>query len=383
MRLPTTPRSHHDVIVVGVGAMGSAAAYHLARRGQRVLALERFGIPNTLGSSHGITRIIRLAYYEDPSYVALLRRAFVLWRELETTAGERLLVQTGSIDAAAEDNWVFAGSVRSCQEHDLAHEVLDAHALHRRFPGYRLPDDVLACYQPDGGFLLPERCVVAHVDAAMAHGAEVHGHERVLGWEPDGDGVVVTSERGRYHADRLVVSAGAWIGELVGPLAGRAVPERQVLGWFAPRRPERFAPATFPVFNLETDLGRYYGFPPYGIPGFKLGRYHHRQERGHPEELRDPPDAQDEALLRDAVRAYFPDADGPVLSLATCLFTNTADEHFVIDRLPDHPQVVVASPCSGHGFKFAAVIGEILADLATDGTTDHDLRMFGLDRLLA
>lgn len=383
MRLPTTPRSHHDVIVAGVGAMGSAAAYHLARRGQRVLALERFGIPNTLGSSHGITRIIRLAYYEDPSYVALLRRAFVLWRELETTAGERLLVQTGSIDAAAEDNWVFAGSVRSCQEHDLPHEVLDAHALQQRFPGYRLPDDVLACYQPDGGFLLPERCVVAHVEAAMAHGAEVHGHEPVLGWEPDGDGVVVATERGRYHADRLVLSAGAWIGDLVAPLAGRAVAERQVLGWFAPDRPERFEPATFPVFNLETDRGRYYGFPRYGIPGFKLGRYHHREERGRPEDLRAPPDAVDEALLREAVAAYFPDADGPVLTLATCLFTNTADEHFVIDRLPDHPQVVVASPCSGHGFKFAAVVGEILADLAVDGTPDHDLRRFGLDRLLA
>lgn len=377
------PTAHYDVIVAGVGAMGSAAAFHLARRGQRVLALDRHGIPNTLGSSHGITRIIRLAYYEDPAYVALLRRAFVLWRELETIAGERLLIQTGSIDAAAEDNWVFAGSVRSCEEHDLPHEVLDAASLGRRFPGYRLPDDVLACYQPDGGFLLPERCVVAHAEAAMALGAEVHGHEPVLGWEPDGDGVVVATERGRYHAERLVVSAGAWIGDLVAPLAGRAVPERQVLGWFAPRRPERFTAASFPVFNLETDLGRYYGFPPHGIPGFKLGRYHHRQEHGRPEDLRHPPDAQDEALLREAVTAYFPDADGPVLSLATCLFTNTADEHFVIDRLPDHPQVVVASPCSGHGFKFAAVVGEILADLALDGDTRHDVQRFALDRLLA
>jgi sarcosine oxidase len=373
----------YDVIVVGVGAMGSAAAYHLARRGQRVLALDRHGIPNTLGSSHGVTRIIRLAYYEDPAYVALLQRAFVLWRELETLAGERLLVQTGSIDAAAEDNWVFAGSVRSCVEHDLPHEVLDARSLTRRFPGYRLPDDVLACHQPDGGFLLPERCVVAHAEAAMAHGAELHGHEPVQGWEPHGDGVVVVTDRARYVADRLVVSAGAWIGELVAPLAGRAVPERQVLGWFAPRRPDRFEPATFPVFNLETELGRYYGFPRHGIPGFKLGRYHHREERGHPDELRRPPDGTDEALLRDAVAAYFPDAAGPTLSLETCLFTNTSDEHFVIDRLPDHPQVVVASPCSGHGFKFSSVVGEILADLATDGATRHDLSRFALARLLA
>jgi sarcosine oxidase len=383
MDASSRPRAHYDVIVVGVGAMGSAAAHHLARRGRRVLALDRHGIPTTLGSSHGVTRIIRLAYYEDASYVALLRRAFVLWRELETVAGERLLVQTGSIDAGAEDNWVFAGSVRSCQDHGLPHTVLDATDLARRFPGYRLPDGVLACYQPDGGFLLPERCVVAHAEAAMALGAELHGHEPVLGWEPHADGVAVVTDRGRYHADRLVVSAGAWIGDLVPALAGRAVAERQVLGWFAPLRPDRFEPTTFPVFNLETELGRYYGFPRHGIPGFKLGRYHHREERGHPDELRRPPDGTDEAVLRTAVEAYFPDAAGPTLSLETCLFTNTADEHFVIDRLPDHPQVIVASPCSGHGFKFASVVGEILADLATEGTTPHDVSRFGLARLLS
>jgi sarcosine oxidase len=161
------------------------------------------------------------------------------------------------------------------------------------------------------------------------------------------------------------------------------VAERQVLGWFAPLRPDRFEPTTFPVFNLETELGRYYGFPRHGIPGFKLGRYHHREERGHPDELRRPPDGTDEAVLRTAVEAYFPDAAGPTLSLETCLFTNTADEHFVIDRLPDHPQVIVASPCSGHGFKFASVVGEILADLATEGTTPHDVSRFGLARLLS
>jgi sarcosine oxidase len=381
---PTSaPGEHYDVIIAGVGAMGSAAAYHLARRGQRVLALERYGVPNTLGSSHGITRIIRLAYYEDPSYVALLQRAYVLWRELETLAGERLLIQTGSIDASVEDAWVFAGSVRSCREHDLPHEVLDATQLGERFPGYRLPADVMACYQPDGGFLLPERCVVAHARAAMASGADVRGHEPVLAWAPAGDGVEVTTPRDRYRADRLVLSAGAWIGELVGQLEGRAVPERQVLGWFAPHRPARFQPATFPVFNLETDLGRYYGFPEHGIPGFKLGRYHHRREQGRPQELRRPPDAADEALLREAVAAYFPDAAGPTLTLETCLFTNTPDEHFVIDLLPAHPQVVVASPCSGHGFKFSSVVGEILADLAVNGTTTHDLSRFSLDRLMA
>jgi sarcosine oxidase len=335
-----------------------------------------------MGSSHGITRIIRLAYAEDPSYVPLLHRAYALWRELETIAGERLLVQTGSIDAAVEDDWMFSGSVRSCIEHDLDHEVLAPAELSRRFPGYRVPADVLACYQPDGGFLLPERCIVAHAEAAMRSGAELHGHETVLGWEGDGDDIVVTTDRGSYRAGRLVVAAGAWMGELVDPLAGRAVPERQVLGWFAPDRPELFEPDTFPVFNLATDLGRYYGFPRAVIPGFKIGRYHHRGETGRADELRTPADAIDEGLLRQAVSAHFPHADGPVLRLDTCLFTNTVDEHFVIDTHPDDQRVVIASPCSGHGFKFASVIGEVLADLVIDGRSRHDIGLFGLARLL-
>lgn len=374
----------HDVIVVGLGAMGSSAAFHLARRGLRVLGLERHGIPNTMGSSHGISRIIRLAYAEDPSYVPLLRRAYTLWRELETIAGERLLVTTGSVDAAREDDWMFSGSVRSCVEHDLDHEVLDAAEVARRWPGYRLPDDVLTCFQPDGGFLLAERCVVAHAEAAIAHGAELHGHERVLGWEDEGELIAVTTDRGRHLTERLVVAAGAWMGDLVPPLAGLAVPERQVLGWFSTLAPEHYRPDTFPVFNVATDLGRYYGFPEAVIPGFKIGRYHHRQEVVDPETLdRSALDDLDERLLRDAVTAHFPGANGPTLSLATCLFTNTPDEHFVIDLHPDDARVVLASPCSGHGFKFASVVGEVLADLVQHGRTPHPTDLFRLDRLAA
>jgi sarcosine oxidase len=374
----------YDVVVVGVGAMGSAAAFHLARRGVRVLAVDRHAIPNTMGSSHGISRIIRLAYAEDPSYVPLLRRAYALWHELETFAGERLLVATGSIDAAREEDWMFSGSVRSCVEHDLEHEVLEPAEVARRWPGYRLPDGILSCYQPDGGFLLAERCVVAHARAAMAHGAELHGHERVLGLEDEGELLAVVTDRGRHLAERVVLAAGAWMGELADPLAGLAVPERQVLGWFATREPAQYRPDTFPVFNLATDLGRYYGFPEAVIPGFKIGRYHHREEVVVPDGLdRTAVDGIDEHLLREAVSAYFPGADGPTLTLATCLFTNTPDEHFVIDRHPADDRVVLASPCSGHGFKFASVVGEVLADLATDGSTRHPIDLFGLDRLTA
>jgi sarcosine oxidase len=374
-------RERYDAIVVGVGGMGSAALYHLARRGKRVLGLERFDVPNELGSSHGITRIIRLAYYEHADYVPLLRRAYELWRELEAGAGEQLLHVTGSIDAGPPAQLVFSGSVRSCEEHGLPHEVLEAHEVERRFPAYRLDPGSMAVLQPDGGFLLPERCIVAHVDAAVARGAEVRARESVLGWEPAGDGVHVSSDRAEYEADRLVLTAGAWMHELAGlPVEA----ERQVLAWLQPLRPELFTPDRFPVFNLQLDEDdRYYGFPVFGIPGFKFGRYHHLRERGPADGLEREPRGDDEALLRAFAERHFPDGAGPTMTLKTCLFENSPDEHFILDTLPDAPQVVVGGGFSGHGFKFCSVVGEILADLATDGGTRHEIGFLRLDRLAA
>jgi sarcosine oxidase len=371
-----------DAIVVGVVGMGSAALYHLARRGKRVLGIERYDVPHEMGSSHGITRLIRLAYYEHPSYVPLLRRAYELWRELEALAGEQLLYITGSLDAGPPDSEVVQGSLRSCELHDLPHELLSSAEITRRWPGYRLPAAHVAVLQPEGGFLLPERCIVHHVEAAQALGAEVHAREQVLDWAPtsDGGGVRVRTDRGTYEADRLIVSAGAWVGALVKRLAGLAVPERQVLAWLQPRQPELFEFGRFPVFNLLVDEGRYYGFPIHGVPGFKLGRYHHLGERIDPDRARREPDARDEAVLRTFVERYFPEAAGPTMALRSCMFTNTPDEHFVVDLHPQYPQVVIASPCSGHGFKFASVMGEILADLAVDGRTQHDISLFGMGR---
>jgi len=236
----------YDAIVVGVGAMGSATAYHLARRGKRVLGLERFGVPHSMGSSHGHTRIIRLAYLEHPSYVLLLRRAYELWREIQSIAGEQLLYITGSIDAGPEDSFVFKGSWESCKLHDLPHEVLTGAELRRRYPGYHLPVGHLALLQPEGGFLTPERCIVSYVMAAQSVGAEIHSHEKVLEWVPLDGGVRVRTDRDTYEADKLVVTAGAWNGELLNVLAGLAVPERQVLAWLQPTRPEYFRSDTFP-----------------------------------------------------------------------------------------------------------------------------------------
>jgi sarcosine oxidase len=370
----------YDVIVAGVGAMGSAAAYHLARRGQRVLGLERFDIPNEQGSSHDVTRIIRLAYCEDPSYVPLLHRAYALWRDLEAEAGEQLLHITGSIDAGVLDSFVFGGSLRSCQEHGLEHEVVDAAELRRRFPAYRLPPDMLAVLQSDGGFLLPERCIVGHVNGALRRGGVFHARERVLRWTAERGEVEVETDRARYRARRLVLAVGAWAAELFRPLRGLAVPERQVLAWLQPRAPALFQPDAFPVFNLEVPGGRFCGFPVHGIPGFKIGRYHHREERVGPDSLRRDTDDVDEGVLRGFAECYFPDGAGPTMTLKVCMFTNTPDEHFVVDVAPDEPEVVIASPCSGHGFKFASVVGEIVADLTLTGSTAHDIGLFRLSR---
>jgi sarcosine oxidase len=371
----------YEVIVAGVGGMGSATVAELASRGVKVLGLDRASIPNESGSSHGVTRIIRLAYMEDPRYVPLLRRAYVRWRELEARLGERVLVICGGVDAGPPDGPTVAGSLESCRVHDLEHEILEARDLTSRFPGFRVPADFMAVYQPDGGFVLSERAIAGFAGLALADGADLRGHEPLIRWEPEGSGVVVTSTRGRYRARRLVLCAGAWVGSLVPSLAGLAVPERQVLRWSRTLRPERYAVGSFPVFILDAPEGRFYGFPEFGIPGFKLGLYHHRGQIADPDTMeRSAFEPEDEAVLQAGTRRYFPDADGPTLSLKTCLFTNTPDEHFIIDRLPETPAVVVVSPCSGHGFKFSSVIGEIAADLALEGGTDHDIAMFAIDR---
>lgn len=371
----------YDVIVVGVGGMGSATVYQLARRHVRVLGLERFDIPNDRGSSHGMTRIIRLAYFEHPSYVPLLRRAYELWRDVEHQIGEQLLFTTGSLDIGAEAGAFIGGSERSCRDHQLTYELLTAEQLRARWPAYQMPSTHVALFQPNGGFLLPERCIVAHVNLAHAMGADIHAREQVLRWEASNDRVTVWTTNGEYAARRLILTAGPWTGQLVPALAAAAIPERQVVLWVHPRRPELFAVGAFPVFNLDSPLGRFYGFPIYGVPGFKIGKYHHLHETGEADRLDRDVHPRDEAIVREAVRAYFPDADGPTMAMKPCMFTNTADEHFILDYHPDTPAVAIAAGFSGHGFKFCSIIGEIMADLALDGGTRWDLEMFRLARL--
>lgn len=376
----------YDAIVIGIGGMGSATLYHLAKRGLNILGIEQYEIPHEMGSSHGLTRIIRLAYYEDPSYVPLLRRAYALWDTLEQEANDKLFYQTGSIDMGPEDSEVFAGSLKSCIEHDLEHEVLNSQQLTERFPGYRMPAHTKAVFQPQGGLLVPEMCITAHVDIAKKHGATVHTGERVQGWDIlRDDRIKVTTDKDTYTAEKLVICGGAWAYKLVPDLAGKAVPERQVLIWLETKKPEWFTPERFPVWNALVDEGRYYGFPEFNpngdTPGMKFGRWHHRDEVVDPDTIDRNVYPEDEALLRQFGEKYFPDGSGETLSMKACMFTNTTDEHWIMQTLPDIPQVSVAAGFSGHGFKMASVIGEIMADLAQHGETKHDIKLHQLARL--
>jgi sarcosine oxidase len=367
----------YDVVVVGVGGMGSAALFHLARRRKRVLGIERFEIPHELGSSHGRTRIIRQAYFEHPSYVPLVRRAYELWRELESAAGEQLLFITGAVEGGPR---IFEGAVRSSLEHGLEFEELDGAEAGRRFPAFHLPPELRVVYQRDGGFLLPERCIVAHVAAARELGAEVRSGERVLEWSAGENGVRVRTQRGTVEAERLVLTAGAYSQDVARLPAGMVVAQRQVLAWLEPRRPELFAPDRLPVFNLALEEGHLYGFPVHGGPGFKLGFYDPDGQRGDPDEIPREVDEADEVPLRRFAERYFPDGAGRTLDVKACLFELSPDEHFLIDRHPETELAVVGAGFSGHGFKFCSVVGEVLADIALDGETLHDIEFLRLGR---
>ena len=365
--------SSYDAIVLGVGGMGSAAVYHLAKRGVDVLGIERYDVPHRRGSSHGETRIFRLTQPEHPEYVPLAQRAGTLWRELEAESGAELLTTIGSIHAGPADGEKVADSIESCEVNDVPYELLTGAELGERFPGYDLPAEYRAVYQPDGGFLACERAVATHVNRAHAHGGTVHARERVVEWRPRESGVEVRTDRDTYEADHLVVAAGAWAGKHLEPLSDALVPERRVMLWLHPDAPERFTPETFPVFSVDVPQGGFYGFPVYERPGFKFGRSPDVGERVDPDDWQDEPTLRDEELLRRLPENHFAGGAGPTMGMSSCIVTNSRDGHFYLDTHPEYPHVSIAAGFTGHGFKFSSVVGEVLADFVTDGDTDNPI----------
>jgi sarcosine oxidase len=370
-----------DVIVLGLGGMGSAAAAHLSRRGQRVLGLERFGPAHAHGSSHGRSRVFRLAYFEDPAYVPLLLRAFELWQELDRPGEPPLLQVTGGLMLGDADSGLVAGSLRSAREHGLAHELLTATELRRRHPQFKVTEDTVALLDHQAGYVDPEASVRAHLRLAAAAGAELRFDEPVRAWSAaaSGDRVQVRTDRGVYEAGRLVITPGPWAPTLLAELALPLRVERHVLFWFDPAAGvSAFAPPQFPVYIWERRDGIHvYGFPHQpGPPGGVKVAFFHAGQPCTPETIERAVSADEAEAMRACLRNYLPGLVGPLLHATTCMYTKTPDGHFIVARHPRHASVVIGSPCSGHGFKFVPVIGEILADLAISGTTRHPIRLF-------
>jgi sarcosine oxidase len=374
----------HDVIVAGLGGMGSSAAYHLAGRGKRVLGLERHSPAHDKGSSHGESRIIRQAYFEDPAYVPLLLRAYELWERLEEETGEDLMTLCGGLMIGPPEGDLVSGSVASAEEHDLPYEILDSSDLKRRYPIFEPDPNVVALYEEKAGFVRPEASVKAHLDRAASLGADLRFEEEILSWEPTESGVRVETVSGTYEAGRLVVSAGAWAPELLKDLGLPLEVTRQILFWFLPEGgTEPFAPEKVPIWIYEPDDGNmFYSFPAIdGADTVKVALFRADGKPADPETIDREVHDEEVEFIRGYLARYVPSLNGDFLYAKTCMYTNTPDEHFVISTHPEYPQVAVAAGFSGHGYKFCGVVGEILADLATEGKTSHPIDLFSPERL--
>ena len=373
---------HYDAIVIGIGGMGSAACYQLARRGHKVLGIEQFEIPHNKGSSHGLSRMIRSAYYEHADYVPLLKRSFQLWRELQDETLLQVLHRTGGLYMGTRDGELVAGSLASSRQHNLPHELYDHAELRRLYPQFQVPEDFAAIFEHEAGFIVPELAIAAHVHLAMRHGAEIHGNEPVQSWQADARGVSVTTQRGTYHADQLVFTSGAWTSKLLPDLGIKLQPTRQVLGWVQPLRREPFMLGVLPVWAIgNADGSLLYGFPLTAESvGVKIAR-HAPGPPIDPDTLDRTPQPQDEQDFRVGIRQHVPDADGPLVSMRICMYTMSPDHHFILDRLPGHERVTIAAGFSGHGFKFCPVIGEALADLAMKGRSELPIGFLSMERL--
>ena len=372
----------YDVIVAGLGAMGSATAFHLAgRKGLKVLALDRHHPPHTLGSTHGGTRIIRETSFEHPRYVPLVRRAYECWRRMEAATGKSLLQITGGVFVGDRHGVFVAKSKESADIHGVRYEILQPAEIRRRFPAFRPDESSVGFYEPGAGILGPETCVRACLDFAKARGVDVRFDEPVVRWAASGNGVTVTTPRGRYSAGTLLLSAGPWMLDTLTQVGVPVTAERIVMHWFAPKGSNSaFDAKRCPLALWE--FGPNAAFASFPIEDGEIKTtIHHGGDPTTPDTVRRDVGADEIAAMRKMLQRFLPDANGVHRRSAVCLYTNVQGGDFLIDTHPEHRHVILASPCSGFGFKFASAIGELLADLLVTGKTEWDLKPFGIDRL--
>lgn len=372
----------YDVIVVGLGAMGSAAAHAITRRGLRVLGLEQFEIAHDRGSSHGRSRVIRKAYFEDSRYVPLLHRAYDMWRELEQAAGVELMRLNGCLNIGPAGHECIVGARGSAEQHGLAHEVLDADEIHRRWPGLCPGDDDIGIYEAEGGFLIPERAVRVQVDLARAGGAVIHTGEAVRKWSATSTGVSVETDDRRYSGGQLIITAGAWLAEVAAELDLPLSVERQVQTWFEPKVAGIFTADRMPAFIHFLRDRAYYGIPMREAEGMKVAR-HHGGQITTADAINRQVTKEDEADVRRYLARHLPDADGPLIAAEVCMYTNTPDDHFILDRHPHFSNVLIVGGFSGHGFKFSPVVGAMLAEMVNEFRADEGIELFSLRRFMA
>jgi monomeric sarcosine oxidase len=356
-----------DCIVLGTGGVGSAALYHLARRGLRVLGIDRFPPGHDRGSSHGQTRLIRMAYFEHPSYVPLLRRAYELWEDLERQAGRKLYHEVGLLQIGSPEGAVVRGVLASAREHSLQIEKLTGPELKRRHSGLRVPDPYIGLFEPRAGYLEVEPCVQAHADLARRAGAELQIGAAVLDWKATATGVTVRTDRATHSAARLIISAGAWAPALLPMLGIKFEVVRKPLYWYEPETKEYDKESGFPAFIFETSDGFFYGLPRIDNLGVKVAEHSGGHPVPDPLQLDRSEDPAETRRLRQFLDDFTPGVGRQLNRFEVCLYTLSPDRHFIVDMLEGEPQVVFAAGLSGHGFKFTPVLGALLADLAVDG----------------
>lgn len=384
----TTSNTSFDVIVIGTGSMGASACYHL--KGYKVLGLEQFDIPHDQGSHARQTRIIRKAYFEHPDYVPLLHRAYQNWKSLEEETGEQVYYQTGLVYFGKPDNEMLSGVKRSAAIYDIALDTFNAPTAKERFPPFKIPGNFETLFEPDAGFVTPEKAIKLFAEQAIRNGAEIHTKEKVLEWRKEGGGIVVTTDKNIYHSKKLIISAGAWSGKMIPAMSEKITITRQFIAWIKPKKWDDFTLNNFPCWLLADDEqpGCYYGFPILpermvdGPVGLKLA-HHYPGIETDPDNVNRQTSAEELEDLMYVLNKYLPGTFESLVAAKTCLYSNTPDENFIIDQLPgfeDH--VTVACGFSGHGFKFASVVGEILADLAIDGVTKEPIDFLSMKRFL-
>lgn len=371
-----------DVIVIGCGAMGACSLWQLARRGARVIGFEQFEPGHGRGSSHGESRIIRSAISEGGFYVPLVQRAFELWRELEAESRMELLLITGCLLVGHPDSDLVAGSRRSAREHGLSQQLLSADEMSMRFPQHRLHQGEIGLFEQQGGVLRPEAAVKAAAAAAVAQGADIRRQTRVESVSIGPRGVDIQAGGRRYSARRAVVAAGSWLGRLLPDLQLPVTVERIVQHWFPSRHPELFGPDSFPPFIRQRRGGDWFGLPRLERNEVKVA-IHHGGRAADPDALASEVDEDDVRPVAELVRAWLPDLEPAPVRSQVCMYTNTPDLNFLVGITPGKESVVVLGGFSGHGFKFAPVIGEVAADLSLEGSTRHPIGPLAVDRFAA